>query len=81
MYSIVWAVVLILAAFWSATTNRRGIFNAAMTFGGIQAYTQAFETFYDEPLAYMIGGLAAIPLAWGLWRLNTVFEDRHSIAS
>jgi hypothetical protein len=29
----------------------------------------------------VIGGLAAIPLAWGLWRLNTVFEDRHSIAS
>jgi hypothetical protein len=81
MYSIVWAIVLILAAFWSATTNRRGIFNAAMTFGGIHAYTQAFETFYDEPLAYVIGGLAAIPLAWGLWRLNTVFEDRHSIAS
>ena len=81
MYSIVWAVVLILAAFWSATTNRRGIFNAAMTFGGIHAYTQAFETFYDEPLAYVIGGLAAIPLAWGLSRLNTVFEDRHSIAS
>ena len=79
--TITLAVGIFLAAFWSATTNRRGIFNAAMTFGGIHAYTQAFETFYDEPLAYVIGGLAAIPLAWGLWRLNTVFEDRHSIAS
>lgn len=77
VYSIVWAVLLIAAAFWSATTNRRGIFNAAMTFGGIHAYTQAFETFYDEPLAYVIGGLAAIPLAWGLWRLNDVFEARN----
>jgi hypothetical protein len=47
-----------------------------MTFGGIHAYTQAFETFYDEPLAYVIGGLAAIPLAWGLWRLNDQFEAR-----
>lgn len=80
-YSIVWAILLILAAFWAATTSRRGIFNAAMTFGAIHAYTQAFETFYDEPLAYVIGGLAAIPLAWGLWRLNNVFEDRHAIAS
>lgn len=77
VYTIVWAVLLIAAAFWSAATNRRGIFNAAMTFGGIHAYTQAFETFYDEPLAYVIGGLAAIPLAWGLWRLNDVFEARN----
>ena len=78
VYSIVWAVLLIAAAFWSAHTNRRGIFNAAMTFGAIHAYTQAFETFYDEPLAYVIGGLAAIPLAWGLWRLNDNFESRNN---
>lgn len=77
VYSIVWAALLIFAAFWSAHTNRRGIFNAAMTFGAIHAYTQAFETFYDEPLAYVIGGLAAIPLAWGLWRLNDTFESRN----
>jgi len=78
VYSIVWAILLIAAAFWSAHTNRRGIFNAAMTFGAIHAYTQAFETFYDEPLAYVIGGLAAIPLAWGLWRLNDQFESRNT---
>ena len=78
VYSIVWAILLIAAAFWSAHTNRRGIFNAAMTFGAIHAYTQAFETFYDEPLAYVIGGLAAIPLAWGLWRLNNQFESRNA---
>ena len=81
VYSIVWAILLIAAAFWSANTNRRGIFNAAMTFGGIHAYTQAFETFYDEPLAYVIGGLAAIPLAWGLWRLNDQFEARNALAA
>lgn len=81
VYSIVWAVLLIFAAFWAASTNRRGIFNAAMTFGAIHAYTQMFETFYNEPLAYVIGGLAAIPLAWGLWRLNTVFEGRNALPS
>ena len=81
VYSIVWAVLLAVAAFWSAQTGRRGIFNAAMTFAGIHAYTQAFETFYDEPLAYVIGGLAAIPLAWGLWRLNDNFEQRSAIQS
>ncbi|MEL6958926.1 MAG: hypothetical protein AAGL89_08260 [Pseudomonadota bacterium] len=76
VYSIIWAVLLIAAAFWSAHTNRRGVFNAAMTFGAIHAYTQFFETFYDEPLAYVVGGLTAIPLAWGLWRLNVGFEAR-----
>lgn len=81
VYSIVWAILLVIAAFWAAATSRRSIFNAAMTFGGIHAYTQAFETFYDEPLAYVIGGLAAIPLAWGLWQLNAVFEDRNALPS
>lgn len=81
VYSIVWAILLVTAAFWSTNTNRRGIFNAAMTFGAIHAYTQAFETFYDEPLAYVIGGLAAIPLAWGLWRLNDQFETRNAVAA
>ena len=80
VYSIVWAVLLIIAAAWSAHTNRRGIFNASMTFGAIHAYTQVFETFYDEPLAYVVGGLAAIPLAWGLWRLNNRFESQNLVA-
>ena len=73
-------MLLIIAAAWSAHTNRRGIFNASMTFGAIHAYTQVFETFYDEPLAYVVGGLAAIPLAWGLWRLNNRFESRNLLA-
>ncbi len=32
-----------------------------------------FENSADEPLAYVIGGLAAIPLAFGLWRLNNAW--------
>ena len=70
VYSIVWAVILAVQITWAALTNRRGLFNAGMTFAGIHAYTQMFETFYDEPLAYVIGGFAAIPMAFGLWRLN-----------
>jgi hypothetical protein len=70
VYSILWAVALVAMIFWAAHRNIRGLFNTAMTFAAIHAYTQFFETFADEPLAYVIGGLAAIPLAWGLWRLN-----------
>ncbi len=73
VYSIVWALLLGALIVWAAMSNRRGMFNAAMTFAGIHAYTQMFESFYDEPLAYVIGGLAAIPLAFGLWRLNNAW--------
>ena len=73
VYSILWAIVLGALIIWAAMKNQRGLFNAGMTFAGIHAYTQMFETFYDEPLAYVIGGLAAIPLAFGLWRLNNAW--------
>ncbi|PWJ20862.1 hypothetical protein [Jannaschia seohaensis] len=70
VYSILWALALAAAVFWAAHKARRGLFNAAVTFAGIHAYTQAFETYHDEPLVYVVGGLAAIPLAWGLWQLD-----------
>lgn len=70
VYSILWAAVLVVMVLWAAQRHQRGLFNGALTFGGIHAYTQMFETFGDEPLAYVIGGLAAIPLAWGVWRMN-----------
>lgn len=70
VYSVIFAVVLLAGAWFAASSNRRGLFNAAVTFLGIHAYTQMFESFSDEPMVYALGGLAAIPLAWGLWRLN-----------
>ncbi|AHD02689.1 hypothetical protein [Leisingera methylohalidivorans] len=70
VYSVLWAAVLAAVIFWAAQRHQRGLFNAALTFAAIHAYTQMFESFADEPLAYVVGGLAAIPLAWGLWRLN-----------
>jgi hypothetical protein len=75
VYSILWAIALAASAFWAAHKNGRGLFNTAMTFGGIHAYTQVFESFYDQPLAYVVAGLSAIPLAWGLWRLNDMFRE------
>ena len=70
VYAVLWALVLAAAVVWTARTGRRGLFNTAITFAAIHAYTQAFESFHDEPLAYVLGGLIAIPLAWGLWRLD-----------
>ena len=70
VYTVVWALFLAAVIIWAAFGNRRGLFNAGMTFAGIHAYTQMFESFSDEPVAFVIGGLAAVPLAWGLWRLD-----------
>lgn len=73
VFALIWAAGLAACATWAARRHQRGLFNAAMTFGAIHAYTQMFESFGDEPLAWVLGGLAAIPLAWGLWRLNQRF--------
>jgi hypothetical protein len=78
VFTIAWALLLAIAGFWAAHANRRGLFNATMTFAGIHAYTQMFETFGDEPLAWALGGLAAIPLAWGLWRWNQHLTDKEA---
>ncbi|MDE4135012.1 hypothetical protein PXK00_18025 [Phaeobacter sp. QD34_3] len=78
-YSVLWALLLAGMVIWAAQRNERGLFNAALTFGGIHAYTQLFESFADEPLAYVIGGLAAIPLAWGIWRLNGWISTRQGV--
>ncbi len=70
VYSVLWAIILALGVAYSAFRANRGMFNTALTFAAIHAYTQLFESFGDEPLAYVVGGLAAVPLAWGMWRLN-----------
>ena len=69
-YAVLWAILLVTALAYAAFRANRGLFNTALTFAALHAYTQLFESFGDEPLAYVIGGLAAIPLAWGMWRLN-----------
>ena len=79
VYAILWAIVLLALLAYGAHRNNRGLFNTAMTFGGIHAYTQIFENFADEPIAWVIGGLSAIPFAWGMWRLNNWFTGRNQL--
>ncbi|NNE89378.1 MAG: hypothetical protein HKN27_15015 [Silicimonas sp.] len=76
VFTIAWGILLAAGAFWTAHANKRGLFNATMTFAGIHAYTQLFETMSDEPMAWAIGGLAAIPAAWGMWRFNQYLAAR-----
>ncbi|WP_417741145.1 hypothetical protein [Salipiger sp.] len=80
-YTALWALALIAMLVWAGLRNQRGLFNAALTFAAIHAYTQLFESFWDEPLAYVVAGLTAIPLAWGAWRLNLWLRSRAAPAS
>jgi hypothetical protein len=75
-YTLLWAIALVAMILWAARRNMRGLFNAALTFGAIHAYTQLFESFADEPMAWALGGLGAIGLAWGAWRLNQHFPAK-----
>ncbi|MGB1387881.1 MAG: hypothetical protein ACPG61_03235, partial [Paracoccaceae bacterium] len=75
-FSILWAVALIAIALWAAHRNMRGLFNTALVFGVIHAYTQLFESFGDEPLAYVIGGFILIPVAWGMWQMDQALQKR-----
>jgi len=72
-FGFIWAVLLIIAGLWAARHGQRGLLNVALTFGVIHGYTQLFEGFYDQPIVWVFGGLAAIPLAWGIWKLNVKF--------
>lgn len=79
VYTVVWALLLAGITFWAATTNRRGLFNTGMTFAAIHAYTQFFESFGDHAFAYIIAGVAAIPLAWVLWRFRLGTEAPSAV--
>lgn len=75
VFAILWAAALIALALWAANKGNRGLFNTALVFGVIHAYTQMFESFADEPLAYVIGGLVLIPIAWGMWKMDQRLKD------
>lgn len=81
VFTIAWALALATTIAWAAFANHRGLFNTAMTFAGIHAYTQFFESFGDEPWAWAIGGITAIPAAWGLWKLDQWITTRRELAS
>ncbi len=81
LYSILWAVSLGAIVIWASHKNQRGLFNAAMTFAGIHAYTQLFTHFGDEPLAFAIGGLATIPVAWAMWQANHWLKAKEHLAA
>jgi len=81
VFTVIWALALAVTIAWAAFASHRGLFNTGMTFAGIHAYTQLFESFGDEPMAWALGGLAAIPAAWGLWKLDQWITARRDVVN
>jgi hypothetical protein len=54
----------------AALKRNRFAVNAAITFLAINAYTQFFERFGDEPFALLIGGASLLAFAWGLYHID-----------
>ena len=79
VFSLGWAGALI-AAIWK-TPQGSFLSISSIVFLAIHAYTQVFETMSDEPLAWALMGLAAVPLAWGMWRLNEYLSARDPARS
>jgi hypothetical protein len=79
IYSLLWAAALVVLIIWAAQSNRRGLFNAGLTFAGIHGYTQVLENSDGEPMVFALCGFAAIPLAWGAWQLNKWLAARTAL--
>jgi len=75
VFSLVWAIALIVAAIWAWRANRRWLLNIVAVFGGIHFYTQWFESLGASPGTVLIAGLLALGSAIGLKTLNTRMKE------
>ena len=71
VFSIVWALALILVGIWGMRQDRRFVVNTVAVFGSILFYTKFFEYFgIINPIASMFAGISAIGIALGFWKYN-----------
>jgi hypothetical protein len=70
VFSIAWAIALIVVAIWAARNNFRWTLNLAAVFAAIHFYTQWFERLGATPGTVVIAGIIAIGIAVGLAALN-----------
>lgn len=70
VFAMVWAVVLVAAAFWAWRADRRWLINVVAVFAAIHFYTQWFERLGTSAGAVLLAGLIALAFAIGLRALN-----------
>ena len=71
IFTILWAIVLIVAGGWAWKQNRRWLLNVVAVFAAIHFYTQWFEWLGATAESVLIAGLIALGFAIGLRTLNT----------
>ena len=70
VFSIVWALALLITGIWAAKSNRRWVVNSAAVFGAIHFYTQWFERLGTDPTTVLIAGVVALGIAVALRQYN-----------
>jgi iron complex transport system permease protein len=74
VFTIVWAILLLVVGVWGVVSNRRWVVNAAAIFGGLHFYTQWFEYLGASPLSVLGGGILLIGFGFALRWFNVKFN-------
>lgn len=74
VFTIVWAILLLVVGIWGVVSNRRWVVNAAAIFGGLHFYTQWFEYLGPNPLSVLGGGILLIGFGFALRWFNVRFN-------
>ena len=72
VFSIGWALALILVGVWGVKAGRRWALNTAAVFGGIHFYTQWFAILGANAFSVLLAGVILIAIAMGLRAFNRV---------
>lgn len=78
VFSILWAVALLVVGVWGAKANRRWVVNVAAVFGAIYFYTQWFERLGANALSVLLGGLLMLAFGLALWTFNRRAETKKA---
>jgi hypothetical protein len=79
VFSILWAVALIVTAVWAVRVNRRWTLNVVTVFGGIHLYTQWFQFFDGSAGLLVVMGLVALGLAVGMRFVNVSMKEKEQL--
>jgi hypothetical protein len=70
VFSVLWAIALVITGVWAWSQNRRWAVNVVAVFGAIHFYTQWFERLGASPGTVFAAGGLALGFALGLRALN-----------
>lgn len=80
VFTVGWAVALILLGVWAVFANRRWVVNSAAVFGSIHFFTQWFIALGAQPFSILVGGLLLIGFGLGLARFNQIQHARRQLS-